>query len=1258
MPKKEFTRPPFTLIHYADTAGCGYHRMIHPFETLAQNALINGRAEMRLMSDHEIQAMKPDVIVMQRQHEKVQIERMKAYRQFAPEACIIYEIDDALSLVPDWSYHKSFLPPNVDASMREAIEQCDIVTVSTHALKNHIAKILNHTKKEIRVVPNMLSGQDFDFCDMISSKSEKLNIKPRIGWHGGISHDGDLALIAEAVDATADIVEWVFFGMKPNCKTQVEFHEGVGVRDYLGHLASFNLDCLLAPLEANGFNLCKSNLRLIEAGACGYPVIASPFGPYLENNPPVFYAENGDWTDVIRDFVALPLTERKAKGKALREWARRNYCMEGENLEKRRDAWMPRNTKAFVPNMKSSGGNGLVVVAPQEIDFLKDYAVHVETFAQAEKLQGDILYVRMDCTLDLEMINRLRKRLANPMVASVTPMGNDGGPNAFPVPGRYQEIDANSGDKINDLVTTLFAYKSEEIIAPHSPVVLISRRALDMIGYFSSDFTTAEETIAEWSIMAMAKGLKNLLAMDCFTASLMSPPLSSNQNLSGRVATCWTHIAKIPEDKTPPYRSTLELEWHRLYHKNPVPYQKEMSYSGWAAIFDTPGDKDKEAIKEAIALMPLIPSFKIAGLDGDVNMLNVIYPETYKNDPTAEWTFFAQAGAMITPHALYMFAVALIENPDAEVVYGDNDILSPDSVRVEHDFKPLKFDYDLFLCRDYVTPICAVRTDRVDHTQESLYRYLLTVHEDKFVHIPRVLAHLKPSTPDREFKCRDARIRAINEELGQYIRAIPHPAFLGYVLPEWCLPESAPKVTIIIPTKNKIDQIAPCLSTIFKITEYPNYEVLVVDNGSTNEDVLSYLADIVKREPRVRVLRYDERFNWAAINNWAVLHTSQDTNYLLFLNDDTRVVEAQWLSCMVTTSLYRDKAAVVGARLLYPMGAIQHVGVMCDYGNAGHIHKMLPANHPGYNGLAALTHQATAVTGACMMVRRNVFAKLGGFDEKYAMNFNDVAFCLKANEAGYVCVVAANAQLQHLESVTRGPVGPELYSEAKMLRDEFKIPDRYWNRNIIFKHTENGTQIIGGSHMEMLRWPPDAWPWRNSEWEQRGVLMIGDDGLQGMKEAREGNIVYQASLNGYTLGIVLPALNNVAAWDIRKAEQASSDLMKLGIDRIIVCSMPLGSQALLGFLSRLGIKLEYRPGNAEIICPFGNFTPNGHACDNGWKKGECQACVDDHSSPFGYINIDSWRADWLPLLSQAEINTSRLNQTYIEALGFGGEDAG
>jgi len=248
------------------------------------------------------------------------------------------------------------------------------------------------------------------------------------------------------------------------------------------------------------------------------------------------------------------------------------------------------------------------------------------------------------------------------------------------------------------------------------------------------------------------------------------------------------------------------------------------------------------------------------------------------------------------------------------------------------------------------------------------------------------------------------------------VKASRHVIGCLTVTREWkALVDAPPLVSIIIPTLGSGRLIQPCVATILQHTAYQNYEVIVVQNGALRDK--PELTEAVLADPRVRVVHYPDGFNWAKINNWAIQRYARG-EFIVTQNDDVCISSKQWLDLMLGHAVMPD-TGVVGVKLVHPAGVVQHVGVICHKGIAGHLHKGTGAGQAGHLGRILLAHEAQAVTGACMMFTRLNFEAVGGFDISWPVNYNDVAFCLAQRQQGRRVVVETMAELLHPEASSR-----------------------------------------------------------------------------------------------------------------------------------------------------------------------------------------------------------------------------------------------
>lgn len=391
---------------------------------------------------------------------------------------------------------------------------------------------------------------------------------------------------------------------------------------------------------------------------------------------------------------------------------------------------------------------------------------------------------------------------------------------------------------------------------------------------------------------------------------------------------------------------------------------------------------------------------------------------------------------VLMPDALYENAVLLNANPDLDMIYSDEDKVDEGGLRREAFFKP-DWSPEAFLSRNYTCHLGVYRRSIVtavggfrpefDGSQDYDLALRVTEATDRIGHIPRVLYSWRMhrvsaagNTTAKPYAALAGK-RALTEALerrGLAARIDEVEEFPGNFVVRYEVREPE-LVSVIIPTRDHGDDVNHCLRSLFERTTYPNYEVILLDNGSSEPESLAQFTAWEEREPaRLHVVRYDVPFNYSRINNYAVAQSSG--KYVLLLNNDTEILTDDWMTAMVEQAQHEPIGAV-GGKLLYGDNTIQHAGVIMGlHGLAGHGHRLFPADAPGYFVTLKTVNNFSAVTAACMMVRRSVYDEVGGLDEELTVAFNDVDFCLKVQRAGYRNVYLPHVVLYHFESKSRG----------------------------------------------------------------------------------------------------------------------------------------------------------------------------------------------------------------------------------------------
>ena len=271
--------------------------------------------------------------------------------------------------------------------------------------------------------------------------------------------------------------------------------------------------------------------------------------------------------------------------------------------------------------------------------------------------------------------------------------------------------------------------------------------------------------------------------------------------------------------------------------------------------------------------------------------------------------------------------------------------------------------------------------------------------------------------------------------------------------------ECEPLISVIIPNKDHCDDLDKCLKSIYAKTTYKNFEIIIVENNSTEEETFKYYEEAEKQYDHLTILTWKDEFNYSAINNFAVQRAKGE--YVLFLNNDIEVISPDWMTDMLRYAQRKD-VGIVGAKLYYPDNTIQHAGVIMGLGGvAGHIFSGIPRNDYGYGGLAMIVQDMSAVTAACMLMKKSDFESVGGFDEGYKVAFNDVDLCMKIREKDLLIVYTPDVEMFHYESKSRGQED----SSEKLLRFQGEVErfkkrwpeilrdgDPYYNVNLTLKN--------------------------------------------------------------------------------------------------------------------------------------------------------------------------------------------------------------
>lgn len=549
----------------------------------------------------------------------------------------------------------------------------------------------------------------------------------------------------------------------------------------------------------------------------------------------------------------------------------------------------------------------------------------------------------------------------------------------------------------------------------------------------------------------------------------------------------------------------------------PVPPPADLppgtDYARWQRDYGTLSDADRAAIAAHIARFPGRPLLSIL-IDTDhadpalvqatrASLQAQLYPHWEIREGTwhramaeAHGDFVAvmAPGDRLAEEALYEVAAVLNDHPETDLVYTDEDCVNEAGLCFAPAFKP-DWNIELLLGQNQVGRLAVYRraslTEAMCRETVSEHGLALAIarmgNAARIRHIPTVLYHrftpgeVQPllghahppawTQPD---------IGAVWAYLGDEAEIVEWDGSPPRLQIRWPLPSPVPRVSLIVPTRDNAALLARVATGLLYRTDYPDIELLIVDNDSRDEDALALLARL-QHDRRVRVLPYPAAFNYAAINNWAVAQASGDI--IVLINDDIDVIDGDWLREMVSLACRPDIGAV-GARLSYGDGRIQHAGVILGVGEhqgrggiAGHFGHGAAGDDPGYLDQYALTRELSAVTAACMALRREVFLAVGGFDATHLpIAYNDVDLCLRIRERGLRIIYTPFAALFHLESQSRGyDVTPEKLARAE--REKTYMRDR-WN-DVLNRDPFYNPNFDWQAPMQRLAEPPRrSRPWR------------------------------------------------------------------------------------------------------------------------------------------------------------------------------------
>ncbi|MFN4131999.1 MAG: glycosyltransferase family 2 protein [Caldimicrobium sp.] len=574
-------------------------------------------------------------------------------------------------------------------------------------------------------------------------------------------------------------------------------------------------------------------------------------------------------------------------------------------------------------------------------------------------------------------------------------------------------------------------------------------------------------------------------------------------NFLNRVYRMFRRVIPFFQERFREKRELLGLSFYTLIFNLQKAYKlankirdcySELDYTNWIEFFDTLRMEDIKDIRRDIKYSNLKTKFLILFIGNKdekevEKTINSLKAQLYQNFEIkfthgidkSQWKRLIESwktdrsyiillppGTTLAIHGLYCIA-KIAETSQADLIYTDHDYINSENVRINPCFKP-DFSLEYLRSTNYIGEAFAIKVDsllKIDTiTEKDLMNYnshslLLKIIEkieySKIKHIPMIIFHFPEKLLNKK---NDTSI--CENPVKEHLERLKIPATVQIIEPGkykilYQLKKTLP-VSIIIPNRDQPEILKRCIESIFRKTTYKEYEIILIDNQSTDKETIKYIESLLVEEPKVKVLKYNQPFNYSAMNNLAVKIAQGEV--LVFLNNDTEVITPQWLEVMLGC-LEQPNVGAVGVKLYYPDDTVQHAGVIIGPGGcADNIFKGLKKDEKGYMDRAILQQDLSAVTSACMMTWKELFLQVGGFDEvNLPISFNDVDYCLKLRERGYRIIFTPYVELYHNESVSRGkdytPEGlSKARKEADYIRQKWKKYieyDPFYNPNLNYK---------------------------------------------------------------------------------------------------------------------------------------------------------------------------------------------------------------
>ncbi len=1284
------TVAPRILFQHLGDLGSGTYRMKQPASLLRRHSYAVTLAHPHPISSRALEAMEPDAIVFQMFQTQEQIERIRAYRKAVPKAFFVYEIDDLFWAVPEgtWHSYELTLRPHAKSNIRTAARFCDAVVCSTPELAAEMRKLTD--MKDVRVAPNYVDRAFVNGALAGRRSSEAAQgEKPRIGWAGGVGHSSDLQVLDDVIQHFGDRVEWRFLGFGTPKSVEamnqraggleewrrqfrwdevlpgVSVHPGFPFQDYAKELGKLNLDVALAPLEDNDFNRCKSNLRILEYAAAGFPIIASNVAPYGFCPVPLVSGSVDSWVNAIETLLMTSREARHNLGEALHDWVLTNHVLEN-HLEECEAAYLPKDVSTFIPNLATKAVGSVVVVGASVAGLTRFDSIPA---AWAAAPGADIMVVRPDTGIEDTQAARLIDALGKN--ASATALSNDC---CYPQPGQFHSVDRDFARDV-DLAARLVAAEPIDCPYPAGPCTLLSGPALARFGLpDASRFASLDYALADWGARVLESGFRHVTVTNTYVAT--EQPLMMAETVARRTVdqiSIWspsfptTTQAYRVSQALAETRENLELAYQRLNHAAPG----VGDYAGWSRMFCTITPDDRVTITEDVAKWKDRPKFNIvmpvydpdpahlrAAID---SVFDQAYPEwdllicddastnpevvdiiraamrrdkrvhvvwRQKNGHICEasndalmlahvgWVCFLDHDDTLAPHALYLFARETFSYPDAQFIYSDSDKISAEGVLCDPYFAP-DFSYELLLAQNYVCHLCAYRIEEVKRIgglqvgMEGSQDWDLTL---------RYLEATCGEPPDPRL------IRHIPQALYHW-RASPGSASGDAMAKPYAITAGRKAVTAHLSRTKQLAHIAPhpvipTYSQVrFMLTDPVPTVTVIIPTADNHEQLSRCLQSILqktiysnftitvvdsgrKRVPPVADKRV-QVIAWNEPFNYSLVNNfaadKSAAEFVCLLNDDTELVEPAWLLDMVALAA-RKHVGAVGAKMVTPDGRVQHGGVMVSSdATPGQRASHMWQGLPAYE--TGQVGRAVITQPVAAVTGACLVIRRSLYQETGGL---DPLFPVDYGDIDFCLRLHdkgyRNIVTGHVMMVH--DAGSTKKAKANWRRDQMLAAERQlFERWPYFVDPYINPNLMFTPHLRSLVPVPHIKPWLS---EQRLPVLLVNPAQEDLEASfLAGELPFAVNLEGHFLMFAQPNMPNVRVIDLREPiDTLVGVLEKLGVTAITFCGIGDGTLGSVGFFATLA--------------------------EQGWPV-RCKQNA-EQGNVYGYYDQAGWAATWSRLI--------------------------